>query len=62
VSSRKHPKPEASPRRDEALFVRVQGDELRAFHAAADRMGLTLSAWVRLVCRRAAGMLKGEEP
>jgi antitoxin component of RelBE/YafQ-DinJ toxin-antitoxin module len=58
VSTRKRARAKT---RDEALFVRVQGDELRAFHAAADRMGLTLSAWVRLVCRRAAGMLEGEK-
>ncbi len=36
--------------------VRLTQDELEAFTAAAEDAGLTLSEWMRLVGRAAAGM------
>jgi uncharacterized protein (DUF1778 family) len=50
---RKRPK----PRKDEVLRVRILAAQKRVIEDAAARDGLELSAWVRRVLLRAAGVL-----
>lgn len=38
------------------INIRLSTAELEAFRKAADRAGLDLSAWLRQLARRAAGM------
>ena len=52
-AKRKAPK----PLKDEVLKVRIPAAHKRALEAAAERDGLELSAWVRRVTLRAAGVL-----
>lgn len=39
--------------------MRLLKEELAAFRKAANLSGLPLTAWIRLVCRRAAGLTPG---
>jgi uncharacterized protein (DUF1778 family) len=49
--------PRKTPAKTPVQFnLRVQPDEMAAFRKAADRAGLDLSAWLRQVARRAAGL------
>jgi uncharacterized protein (DUF1778 family) len=40
--------------RDGTIDVRIKPEERAIIRAAADRQGLTMSAWVRMVALRAA--------
>ena len=43
--------------KDETVRMRVSADEKQAMEATASRDGLSLSAWLRRLALRAAGML-----
>lgn len=43
--------------KEESLRIRMATQEKRALEEAAGREGLTVSAWIRQVCLRAAGYL-----
>jgi hypothetical protein len=43
--------------KDDVVKMRVSADQKRALAAAADRDGLELSAWLRQLALRAAGVL-----
>jgi hypothetical protein len=42
--------------RDIQLLVRVDEEENEAFRVAAADVGLDLTNWIRMVCRRASGL------
>ena len=50
-------KPKAQ-RKEEMLRIRVTSEQKKAFMEAAARAGLDLSAWLRVVALRAAGLLE----
>jgi predicted HicB family RNase H-like nuclease len=43
-------------KRDKQINVRVSAAEYAAFSEMADQSGMQLAVWIRLVCRRAAGL------
>ena len=43
--------------KEESLRIRISAEEKRVMVAAADREGLTLSAWMRRTALQAAGFL-----
>ena len=45
-------------RKEEMLRIRVTSEQKKAFMEAAARAGLDLSAWLRVVALRAAGLLE----
>jgi len=45
------------PRKDDVVRMRVSGEQKQALMAAAEREGLELSAWLRQLALRAAGVL-----
>jgi len=46
-----------TPVKDDVIRVRLTSEQKRAIVAAAERDGLELSAWVRQLALRAAGVL-----
>jgi uncharacterized protein (DUF1778 family) len=58
-ASKKTPKKTAieKPTKDDVIRVRVTSEQKSAIVAAAERDGLELSAWVRQLALRAAGLL-----
>lgn len=53
----KRRKPRAE-RKEEMVRLRVTKEQKKAFTEAAARAGLDLSAWLRVVALRAAGLLE----
>lgn len=43
-------------RRGKQINLRVSDAEFEAFRKMADELDVPLTTWIRLVCRRAAGM------
>jgi antitoxin component of RelBE/YafQ-DinJ toxin-antitoxin module len=43
--------------KDDVVRMRVSAEQKRAFVAAADREGLELSQWLRILALRATGLL-----
>lgn len=50
-------KPQGKPTKDEVVRMRVTSAQKDAMTAAAERDGLELSAWLRQLALRAAGVL-----
>ena len=46
--------------KDDVVRMRVTGEQKAAMNAAADREGLELSAWLRQLALRAAGVLPSQ--
>jgi len=40
----------------ERIAIRLLDEEKRAFQAEADKRGLPYTVWMRIVCRKAAGL------
>jgi len=53
----KTPKKRAKAVKDDVVRMRVTSEQKRALTAAADAAGLELSAWLRQLALRAAGVL-----
>jgi uncharacterized protein (DUF1778 family) len=51
-------KPSVKPRKDEVVRMRIPAEHKKALIEAAARDGLELSAWLRQVALRAAGILQ----
>lgn len=49
--------PAAKPLKDDVVRMRIPAEHKRALEAAAARDGLELSAWLRRLALRAAGVL-----
>ncbi len=53
----RRPAPAARLRKDDVVRMRIPADQKQALIAAAERDGLELSAWLRQLALRAAGVL-----
>lgn len=51
--------PKGRSTKDDVVRMRVTAEQKAALNAAAERQGLELSAWLRQLALRAAGVLKG---
>lgn len=49
-------KPTGQRQREKQISLRVSDAEYEAFKKTAEEMDLPLTTWIRLVCRRAAGL------
>lgn len=43
-------------KKDETIVLRVSEAEVEAFWDAAESVGMSLSQWIRTLCRRASGL------
>lgn len=56
-AKRKQAQPAAKLLKDDVVRVRIPGEQKQALQEAAAREGLDLSAWLRQLALRAAGVL-----
>lgn len=52
----------AKPKKDDVVRMRIPSDQKQALILAAGREGLELSAWLRQLALRAAGVLSDVRP
>lgn len=45
-------------KRSEKVHIRLTPDELEAFGARAENLGMDVATWVRMIARREAGLVK----
>jgi len=57
---RKHPQPSAKALKDAVVRMRIPAEQKQALLDAAAREGLELSAWLRQLALRAAGVLPAQ--
>jgi uncharacterized protein (DUF1778 family) len=61
TAKRKRGKPAAKTIKDDVVRMRIPADHKQALVEAAAREGLELSAWLRQLALRAAGVLPAQE-
>jgi hypothetical protein len=61
IRKKKPARPSSKARKDDVVRMRVTERQKRAIIAAAERDGLELSAWLRQLALRAAGVLPKRE-
>jgi uncharacterized protein (DUF1778 family) len=57
TTQKAHPAQASKPLKDDLVRMRVSAEQKQALAEAAERAGLELSAWLRQLALRAAGVL-----